>query len=67
MFRPAIQSSTYEDAAGLWEAERAVDGKDVGDRFTSSTDTNDDQPWWKVHLAYAVWVSFVEITNYDGE
>ena len=60
--RPANQSSTWP--AYMYEASNAVDG-DV-DTF-SATNDYDFQPWWKVQLAYPVWVSQVEITSYTGE
>ena len=57
--RPATQSSTWGD----WEAGRAVDGDLVN--TASSTAQGDFQPWWKVHLAYPVLVTRVEITNFE--
>ena len=57
--RPATQSSTWNG----WEAGRAVDGDTVN--TASSTDFGDLQPWWKVHLAYPVLVTHVEIINHE--
>ena len=31
------------------------------------TDYNDLQPWWKVNLAYPIWVSQVEIKGHPCE
>ena len=58
--RPVYQSSTWPE----YEASNAVDG-DVGTYSVTSDD--DFQPWWKVQLAYPVWVSQVEITSLAGE
>ena len=52
--QPATQSST-DQARGAY---MAVDGAISP---CASTDQHDLQPWWKVHLAYPVWVSLVEI------
>ena len=40
-----------------------MDGDTVN--TASSTDYTETQPWWKVQLAYPVWVTQVEITNHD--
>ena len=58
--RPATQSST----AGLQEANNAVDG---AISTWAVTDYYDLQPWWKVHLAYPIWVSLVEIKGSPRE
>ena len=52
--RSATQSSTD----GLHEANNAVDG---AISTWAVIDYYDLQPWWKVHLAYPIWVSHVEI------
>ena len=57
--RPASQSSTYAD----YVAGRAVDGNVNDPSFVSHTDYGDFHPWWKVELAYPIWVTHVEITN----
>ena len=57
LFRPASQSSTHKDAS------IAVDGIDDNDQAHSHTFPGDSKPWWKVGLAYPIWVSHVEITN----
>ena len=64
LFRPAYQSSTL---AG-YEAIIAVDGIAEGDAC-SHTDTNQYPSWWKVWMAYPIWVNHVEITNrqFSGE
>ena len=59
--RPATQNSTFTYGAHSWVAGRAVDGDTVN--TASWTDNGDLQPWWKVHLAYPVMVTHVEITN----
>ena len=64
LLRPATQISTYSYSQGgshyNWEASNAVDG-DIG--TCSMTDYIDRHPWWKVQLAYPVWVTRVEIIN----
>ena len=67
LFRLASQSSTFEWSGNIWVASRAVDGDTVDGNSISSTDYGDPQPWWKVQLAYPVWVSHVEITNNDND
>ena len=67
LFRLASQSSTFEWSGNICVASRAVDGDTVGGNAISSTDYGDRQPWWKVRLAYPVWVSHVEITNNDND
>ena len=63
LFRPATQSSTQPG----YIANKAVDGN-AGDVSTSAiTDYFDKQPWWKVQLAYPVWVSQVEVTGDKGK
>ena len=57
LFRPASQSSTH----GSHVAGKAVDGNEAS--MTHTVDVGDLSPWWKVQLAYPVWVSHVEITN----
>ena len=61
--RPASQSSTYRSHV----ASKAVDGNAVGDSC-SITGGGDYQPWWKVELAIAYWITHVELTNrrYSG-
>ena len=54
LFRPATQSSTYDAN----EANRAVDG-DISS--AALTGGGIRHPWWKVQLAYPVWVTRVEI------
>ena len=56
LFRPANQSSSYDI---YHEASKAVDGDIAG--LGSCTDDFDPDPWWKVQLAYPVWVFQVEI------
>ena len=56
--RPASQSSTLD----YREAGLAVDGNVVEDH-SSCTAKWDSNPWWKVQLAYPVWVTHVELTN----
>ena len=58
LFRPAYQSSTFMD----YKANRSVDGITVGD-VCSHTDPQQIPTWWKVGLAYPIWVNHVEITN----
>ena len=52
--RPATQSSTQGSS---YRASKAVDGTDS----FSATGRYDFRPWWKVQLAYPVWVGQVEI------
>ena len=59
LFRPATQSSTHLQMV----ATKAVDGDDLNDSSCTATETGDYNPWWKVQLAYPVWVTHVEITN----
>ena len=57
--RPASQSSTYaQHLAGI-----AVDGNATDDNACSITNGGDLQPWWKVELANATWITHVELTN----
>ena len=62
LFRPAIQNSTHDS----YEAIYAVDGD-----FSSASATaiGDLQPWWKVQLAYPVWVTRIEVISvvYKGK
>ena len=58
--RPATQSST----------DRLQDANDAVDGVTSPwavIDFYDLQPWWKVNLAYPIWVSQVEIKGHPCE
>ena len=57
--RPVSQSSTFNSSV----ASLAVDGNAVDDSSCSITDVGDLHPWWKVQLAYPVWVTHVELTN----
>ena len=57
--RPASQSSTYR----TYIASKAVDGNSIDDLSCSITGSGNYQPWWKVELAHAAWISHVEITN----
>ena len=50
-------------ATGNRNAGLAVDGNDVNDISCSITGVGDIRPWWKVQLAYPVWVTHVELTN----
>ena len=59
LFRPANQSTTFRRHNG---ASIAVDGSIDGDAY-SHTNYGDYHPWWKVKLAYPIWVTHVEITN----
>ena len=52
--RPAYQSSTKS----TMRASRAVDERWNAE---SSTDYGDFRPWWKVQLAYPVWVLRVRL------
>ena len=60
LLRPASQSSTY---SSNHPAGKAVDGNAVDDISCSITADSDYNPWWKVQLAYPVWVTHVELTN----
>ena len=51
-----MQSSTLY----IYEANLAVDGDN---NTFSITENGDTVPWWKVRLAYPVWVTRVEIIN----
>ena len=57
--RPANQSSTWEGHV----ASKAVDGIAGSDVSFTCTRSADLHPWWKVDLAFPIWVIFVEITN----
>ena len=57
--RPATQSSTH----GNMVAELAVDGIADNDTSLSHTASGDSSPWWKVQLAFPIWVTHVEVTN----
>ena len=59
LLRPATQSSTHAN----YEASKAVDGNAVDDSSCAVTGAHDYNPWWKVQLAYPIWVTRVEITN----
>ena len=63
LLRPATQSSTWRDMV----ASKAVDGNAVDDISCTATDDGDYSPWWKVQLAYPIWVTHVEITNRKRE
>ena len=65
LLRPAYQSSTFVMGGLTWVASRAVDGNNV--LTSSSTDDGDVRPWWKVQLAFPVWVTHVEITNHGAD
>ena len=56
LFRPASQSSQH----AYMDADKAVDGDET---TLSHTNINDPRPWWKVCLAYPIWVMHVEIFN----
>ena len=57
LFRPTNQSSTFDDE---WVAGNAVDG----DANTYAGTANEVySSWWKVRLAYPVWVARMEIIN----
>ena len=56
LLRPATQSSTILG----YEASMAVDGDIASFSMTAGGDI---QPWFKVELAYPVWVTRVEIIN----
>ena len=60
LFRPATQSSTM---ASQYAASKAVDGIADKDASLIHTAYGDYAPWWKVQLAYPIWVTRVEITN----
>ena len=60
--RPASQSDTYATNV----AANAVDGK-VEFGYRSTTENGDLHPWWKMHLAYPIWVYQVEITSIISE
>ena len=55
--RPASQSSTFVE----YTADLAIDGD--AESSCSVTDYWDFHPWWKVQLAYPLWVTHVELTN----
>ena len=57
--RPASQSSTHHGLV----AGKAVDGISDDESSISHTLDGDYHPWWKVELAYPIWVTHVEITN----
>ena len=57
-------SATQSSTDGLQEANNAVDGTT---NTWAVTDYNDLQPWWKVNLAYPIWVSQVEIKGHPCE
>ena len=59
LFRPAFQSTTYINAT---RASIVVDGIIDGDACSHTSD-GDYHPWWKVHLAYPIWVTDVELIN----
>ena len=59
LFRPANQSSTLSNGV----AGKAVDGISDDESSISHTLDGDYHPWWKVELAYPIWVTHVEITN----
>ena len=64
LHRPASQSSIYPGiAGGNGGANKAVDGIAENDESFSHTKDRDNTPWWKVQLAYPIWVTHVEITN----
>ena len=55
----ANQSTTLKD----YVAGKAVDGIPDDESSMSHTLDGDYHPWWKVELAYPIWVTHVEITN----
>ena len=57
--RPASQSSTLSN----YVAGKAVDGISDDESSISHTLDHDYHTWWKVELAYPIWVTHVEITN----
>ena len=57
LLRPAYQSSTF----GNRTASLAVDGITADDLGAHTGD--DYHSWWKVQLAFPVWVTHVEIVN----
>ena len=60
LYRPATQSSTLRD----FVASKAVDGiTNDGSSISHTAVSGDYHPWWKVELAYPVWVTHVEIIN----
>ena len=59
LLRPANQSTTHKD----YVAGKAVDGISDDESSMSHTLDGDYHPWWKVELAYPIWVTHVEITN----
>ena len=63
LLQPATQSSNFSSSSG---ANNAVDG-DISS--VAATAIGDFNPWWKVQLAFPVWVTQVEIINsvYKGE
>ena len=65
LLRPATQSSTQPSGYGGYLANYSVDGNPLG--TSSRTDYYDRQPWWKVHLAYPVWVWQVEIIGNESK
>ena len=63
LFRPATQSTTLNDSPGS-AASQAVDGDTWSGSTTHYSDYN---PWWKVQLAFTIWVTNVEIVNDDDD
>ena len=63
LLQPAAQSSDFSNSSG---ANNAVDG-DISS--VAATAIGDFNPWWKVQLAFPVWVTGVEIINsiYKGK
>ena len=60
IFRPTAQSSTYTG----FEASKAVDDDVATSSGTYTGDLHGDyRHWWKVQLAYPIWVARVEIIN----
>ena len=63
LLQPATESSAYSSSFGV---NNGVDG-DISS--VATTAVGDLHPWWKVQLAYPIWVTRVEIINsiYNGE
>ena len=59
LFQLASQSSQTSPGRS---ASKAVDGDEA---TLPHTELDDSRPWWKVRLAYPIWVTNVEIVNTD--
>ena len=59
-FRSATQSSTWD--GGQFPAQLAIDGN-LDDWSCAISELGDFNPWWKVELAYPIWVTHLELTN----